>query len=199
MLSFLEPVRTRFGGLVADMSPRDRSLFLGLVVCAYLGVLGVAAWGGKAVLSDVQSRITTKQAALVRLEDMESEYVANSAKVEDIEDTLRKNAKQEFAAYAEKSAQKHGLTTNLKAVREKGASTQGNLEEKTFTVELEKVTLAQLVDFLYEVEANGYPLKIRSSRIKASGAPGARLLTATFEVSAYKLTDDAETTEGGEK
>lgn len=196
-MTLLEPLRTRFGGLVADMSPRDRNLFLGLVLCLYVGVLGVAAWGGKALLSDAQSRITTKQAALTRLLDMEGDYEANVAKVAEIEDTLRKNATQDFPSFVEKSAAKHSLSTNLKAVREKGASTEGNLQEKSFTVELDKVSLGQLTDFLFELETNGYPLRIRTMRVKTTGAPGQRLLNPTFEVSAYKLDESAAATEGG--
>ncbi len=188
-LTIFEPVRSRFSALVADMSPRDRSLFLGLVIAAYLGALGVAAWGGKSLLSDVQSRIATKQTALTRLEAMQAEYAQNSAKVAEIEETLRTNANQDLPSYVEKAAQKVGVGTNLKAVREKGVATQGNLEEKSYTVEIDKVTLTQMTDFLFEIETNGFPMRIRTSRVKTSGAAGARLLSATFEISAYRLTD----------
>lgn len=187
--TMFEPVRSRFSALVADMSPRDRSLFLGLVIAAYLGALGVTAWGGKSLLSDVQSRISTKQTALTRLESMQSEYAANSARVVEIEDTLRTNANQDLASYVEKAAQKVGVGTNLKAVREKGVSTQGNLEEKSYTVDIDKVTLTQLTDFLFEIETNGFPMRIRTSRVKTSGAAGARLLSATFEISAFRLDE----------
>lgn len=188
-LTFFVPVRTRFAGLVADMSPRDRNLFLGLIVSAGLAVLGGAAWGGKSLLADLNSRIATKQAALAQLEEMEAEYAANAAKVVEIEATLRQNANQDLPSYVEKAAAKHGLTSNLKAVREKGVSNQGTLEVKSYTVELDKVSLGQLTDFLFEVETNGFPMRIRSSRMKASGAAGTRVLSATFEANAYSLNE----------
>lgn len=196
-MTFLDPLRSRFGGLVADMSPRDRNLFLGLVLCVYLGALGAAAWGGKSFLADAQSRITAKQAAVTRLEAMETEYVANVAKVTEIEDTLRKNATQDFPSFAEKAAAKHSLGTNLKAVREKGATTEANLQVKTYTVELDRVSLAQLTDFLFELETTGYPLRIQTMRVKTNGPPGQRLLSPTFEVAAYKLDESGETAAGG--
>lgn len=199
-MNFLEPVRQRFHGLVADMSPRDRNLFLGLVISAYVGILLVAGWGGKGLLDDLQSRIATRQSALTRMEELESTYVANEGKVKEIEDTLRKNASSDLPSYVEQAAQKYGLTGNLKAVREKGTSSQENLEEKQYTVDLDKVTLGQLTDFLFEVETNGFPMRIRTSRIKATGAPGTRLLTVTFEVSAFRLTDAAaDAAAGGAK
>ena len=60
---------------------------------------------------------------------------------------------------------------------------------KSYTVELDKVSLGQLTDFLFEVETNGFPMRIRSSRMKASGAAGTRVLSATFEANAYSLNE----------
>ena len=91
----------------------------------------------------------------------------------------------------EKASQKVGIVDNLKGVREKSARTEGNLEEKTFNVDLDKVSLGQLTSFLYEVEATGYPLQIRSTRVKASGQPGSRVLTVAMEISAVQLVEDA--------
>ncbi len=196
MLSFMEPLRGRFGSLVGDMSPRDRTLFLGLILFAYLGALSLAGWAGSGLLGDLQSRIATKSDALSRLEAIEGEFVANTAKVTEIEATLRTTATQDLASFVEKAAQTHDLTANLKAVREKGVTTTGNLVETSYAVELEKVTLVQLTAFLGEIEGGAYPLKVRTARLKTNGAPGTRLLTASFEVAAYKL-DESATAAGG--
>lgn len=200
-MNLMEPLRQRFSGLVADMSPRDRNLFLGLVVSAYIGVLLLAGWAGKGLLDDLQSRISTRQSALTRIEALESGYVENEAKVKEIEEILRKNATEELPSYLEKAAAKHGLTGNLKAVREKGTDTEANLQEKQYTVDLDKVSVAQLTDFLFEVETNGFPMRIRTSRVKATGAPGTRLLTVAFEVSSYRLVDEGagNVSDGGAK
>lgn len=196
MLSFMEPLRGRFGSLVGEMSARDRTLFLGLVLFVYLAALGLAGWAGSGLLGDLQSRIAIKADALSRLETIEGEFVANTAKVTEIEATLRTTASQDLASFIEKAAQLHNLTPNLKAVREKGVSTTGNLVETSYGVELDKVTLSQLTSFLAEVEGGTYPLKIRTARLKTNGAPGTRLLTASFEVAAYKL-DESATAAGG--
>ena len=198
MLSFMEPLRGRFGSLVGEMSPRDRTLFLGLILFVYLVALGLAGWAGSGLLGDLQSRIATKSDALSRLEVIEGEFVANTAKVTEIEATLRTTASQDLASFVEKAAQQHNLTGNLKGVREKGVSTTGNLVETSYAVELEKVTLEQLTQFLGEIEGGTYPLKIRTARLKTNGAPGTRLLTASFEVAAYKLDETAPVAGGAE-
>lgn len=195
----LEPVKTRFGALVADMSPRDRRMFLGLIVAAYVGALGFSLWLGGSLVADARSRVDARETALGRLRLLEAQYVADAAQVEEIENILRQNANQDFQAYVEKAAQKTGVTQNLRAVREKGMTQEGTLQVKTYAVDIDKVSLQQLTDFLYEVEAGGYPLRIDQSRIKTSGSAGTRLMNASLEVSAYRLEEEAPVApQGGE-
>ncbi len=198
-VKIIEPVKTRFGALVADMSPRDRKMFLGLIVALYVGVLGFALWLGGSLVSDARSRVDARESVLGRLRVLEAQYLADAAEVAAIEDILRKNADQDFQAYVEKAAEKTGVTQNLRAVREKGMTQEGTLQVKTYAVDVDKVTLQQLTDFLYEVEAGGYPLRIDQSRIKTSGTAGSKLMNAAFEVSAYRLEEGAAAApQGGE-
>lgn len=190
-IKLFEPVRTRFGAMVAEMSPRDRTLFLGLLVVGYAGALGMTLWLTGAAVSDARSRVSAREVALGRLGVLEAQYLDNAATVEQIENLLRENANQDFQAYVERAAQKSGTSGNLKAVREKGMTQDGTLQVKTFNVEVDKVSLQQLTDFLYEVEAGGFPLRINSSRIKASGQPGSKVVTATLEIHAYRLEETA--------
>ena len=188
-VKLLEPVKLRFGAMVADMSPRDRKLFMGLVVAAYAGALGFVLWFGGSLVSDARSRVDIRDTALSRLRLLETQYMADAARVEEIEGILRESANQDFQSYVEKAAAKTGVTQNLKAVREKGMTQEGTLQVKTYSVEIDKVTLQQLTDFLYEVEAGGFPLRIEQSRFKASGTAGAKLMNASFEVNAYRLEE----------
>ncbi len=197
MSTFLEPARARFNGLVSDMSPRDRALFLGLTLCLYGGLLAGALWLGGSILGDLRSRISLREEATQRLEAMEAELANNSAKAAEIEALLRANADQDLPSFVEKAALKLGLGTNLKAVRAKGTTTTGNIEDKAFSIELDKLSLGQLTDLLFELETTGYPLRIRSTRLKTVGPPGARLLSGTLEVSRFRLEEaTTSTTEG---
>jgi hypothetical protein len=116
--------------------------------------------------------------------------------VAEIEEVLRQNESQDLPSFVEKAALKLGLGANLKAVKAKGTTTTGNIEEKAFTIEIDKVTVTQLTDLLFEMETTGYPLRIRSTRLKTSGPPGSRLLSGTLEVSRFKLDESGTTTEG---
>lgn len=185
------PVRVRFGEVVGNMSPRDRTLLVGLVVVALVFVVGGAGWLAKGYLADLRSRVADRETTLSQVSGMGAEYESAAKDIARIEDELRKHSGQDLSSFMEKASQKIGIVDNLKGVREKSARAEGNLEEKVYSVDLDKVTLSQLTSFLYEVEATGYPLQVRSTRVKASGQPGSRVLTVAMEISAFHLVEDA--------
>lgn len=76
-------------------------------------------------------------------------------------------------------------------MREKGTTTEGTLEDKTYGVELSKLSLQQLVEFLHEVETSRYPLKIRNAKVKTQTLAGQKVLNVTLEVSAFRLVEAA--------
>lgn len=189
--ALFEPVRSRFNALVAEMSPRDRALFVGLVLGAYFAAFFTAFWLATGILGDLRSRAALREDALARLTTLEAGYEANAGQVREIEATLRANASQDLPSFIEKAAGKAGVTDKLKGVREKAVDTEGNLEIKVYSIELDKVSLAETVDFLHETETGGYPLRIRTGRFKTTGAAGSRLLSVSLEAAAYRLTDEA--------
>lgn len=186
----LGPVRTRFNDLVGNMSPRDRKLFGGLVVAMLLFVVGGMGWVAKGFLADLRARVDEHERSLAMIEGLADDYRKDSDDIGKIEEQLRKSGNQELSSFVEKAAGKIGIGENLKGVRERTAKTEGNLEEKSYNVDLDKVSLEQLTNFLYEIEATGYPLRIRSTRVRASGPPGSRVLTVTLELSAFRLVEE---------
>ena len=191
MSRFVETVRGRFGDLVASMTPRDRKLFVGLVVSVYVALVGAAFWFGRAQLRDLQARVTDREDTLTLVKLLAADEAEGRGQVKTIEDELRRNSTQDLPSFMEKAAQKTGISAQLQGVREKGTSTEGTLEEKTYGVELAKLTLQQLVEFLHEVETARYPLKIRSTKVKSQTFGGQKVLNVTLEVSAFRLVEAA--------
>ncbi len=191
MSRIIETLRGRFGDMVASMTPRDRKLFVGLVVFVYATVVGGALWAGRGALADLQSRVDAQEETLTLVKVLAADQAEGAADVKVIEDELRKNATQDLPSFMEKSAQNVGISAQLAGVREKGTSTTGTLEDKTYGVELSKLTLQQLVEFLHEVETSRYPLKIRNTKVKSQTLAGQKLLNVTLEVSAFRLVEAA--------
>lgn len=199
-LMTLDPVRERFAEAVASMSARDRKLLAGLAVFGVLAVLGGTWWLGSGLVADARSRVSDREDALDQLTTMASQQADAVEQVENIEAELRKHASQDLPSFMEKSAQKTNLATNLSGVREKEVRTEGNLEEKVYGVELAKVSLQQLVEFLHEIETSGYPLRVRSTKTKTVTVAGAKVLNVSMEVSAFRLVEvEAEPAPAEEK
>ena len=72
----------------------------------------------------------------------------------------------------------------------------GILEQKNYNVDLKKVTLDQLLNFLYETEATGYPLRIQNANIQTVRVSGEKKLTMRMEVAAYRLSEEERGEEG---
>ncbi len=189
--SLLQPVKARFGELVATMSDRDRKLFIALVIFGVTVVLLGGWWAGGRYLNDLNSRISDRESTLGLLNGIAAEQESAAGQLVKIEEQLRKNEGMELSAFLEKTAQHVGMQASLKGVRNKSTTTEGTLEEKLYTVELERVPVQQLSDFLYEMESSGYPLKVRSTRMKTLTAAGLKVLNVSMEVSAFRLVEDA--------
>ncbi len=185
-------LKERFGQLVATMSPRDRYLFMGLVLMVYGSVLGGFWYVGHHALANLHSRIDDEEQAYATLSGLASDQASASADIDRIEAELKKNSGTDLSSFVEKAAQKVGIASSLQ-VRDRETSADGNLQSKTFSVELTKITLQQVKDFLFELESTGYPLKITGARFKSTTLAGAKVLNVSLDVTAYTLLDAAAT------
>ena len=188
-ITVVEPMRERFAELVATMSPRDRALFMGLVVFVLLALFGGVWWLGRSILADVGSRVDQREETLALLNGLAEGQSTAATQVAEIEAELRKSNGQDLPSFIEKAADTTGIASNLQAVREKQIITEGSLEEKTYSVELTKLLLPQLVDFLHAIETGDYPLRVRSMKTKTVTTAGVKMLTVSMEISAFRLID----------
>ena len=190
-IATMNPLRERFNGVVASLSERDRRLLMGLIAFVMIAALGFGWWTARGLLGDARGRVADREETLALVKDLGNAQGTAAAQVKSIEEELRKNAGQDLPAFMEKTAAKVGISTSLAAVREKEAHTEGTLEEKIYSVELSKMNVQQLTDFLYEAETGGYPLRIRSMKTKTVTAQGVKMLNVSLEVSAFRLVEDA--------
>ena len=184
-------IRGRFEEAVGTLSARDRRLLGGMAVLVTMFMLGGGGWLASGRLSDIHMRIGEKEHTLMLLKSMKGDQESAAAQVERIEEALRQNAGRDLSAFVEQSAQNAGMAGNLQSVREKGATTDGNLEEKTYQAEISKVSLQQLNDFLHALETGGYPLRVQNLKVRTATSAGQKVLNATLEISAYRLIEEA--------
>ncbi len=193
-LQALQPLRARLRNFTEGMSPRDRLLFMGTVVVLSLGflVFGTVFMLGR--LDSLRELVEIRQGQLAQVEEMRTAYTEGQTRLEELEKRLGAYKGTTLSAFLEQSAGKVQIQDNLKQVKERSAAVHGNLEEKLFSVELSRLTLEQVVSFLYEVETSGYPLIIRTAKFRTVYVSGQKLLKLNMDISSFRLLEEDEVT-----
>jgi hypothetical protein len=174
--------------LLADMTPRDRSLLLGLTFALLLGIVGGASYVMKHSLDTLQGRVMDRAKDVQFVYDTAQQYADAQANLQVLEADLAKTSGVDLSAFLEQAAQKASIDSP-DSVREKSTTQEGNLEEKLYSVTLVDISQQQLAEFLYEAEAAGYPLKIRTMKVKTRMKKDEKLLQVNMDMSAFKIVE----------
>ena len=180
-------LQERLQDLLASMSPRDRMLFLGLVAAAILAVVGGSIYTMSSRLSALEGRIETRQENLQQVRLLNAEYSASKEKYDEIVAELRKNSSTDLSTFLEKSAEKAQIKEKLDAVKEKTTSSTDVLEEKLYAVSLSQLEQEELANFLYEIETAGFPMQIKTLKIKNASRRGEKTLRVDMDIATYRL------------
>jgi type II secretory pathway component PulM len=189
-------LQDRLQDAVADMNPRDRNLLGGLVVFAFIVVLGGGYWWMDSTLSGIKSRLSDREDQLRMVQLLASDHLEGKTKAEEIRSTLERYQSQDFSSFMEQAAQKVGVSDKLSSVRRKSESTNNQLQELVYSVKLSDLQQDELVSMLYEVEASGYPVNVRSFKAKTRSRKGEKSINVDMEVATYKVLAAAEEEEG---
>lgn len=186
----------RLQDLLTGLSPRDRTLLLGMIGAGLLAVLVGGAWALSSSLRSQRDRLQERQTQLTQVQALTAEHAASKAKIEEIEQKIRDHADTDLQAFLEQAGRNAGISDRINAVREKSSSVQGNLEDKVYSVSLSKLTLGEYSSFLYEMESAGYPLKVRSTKVKRRVKGEEVTLDVDMDISSFTITDDDGSKEG---
>ncbi|MFT5681913.1 MAG: type II secretory pathway component PulM [Myxococcota bacterium] len=185
-------IQERVQDLLASMSSRDRTMFIGLVIGAGVLVIGGSAYMMNRSLTDLDSRIDSQEHTLRIMQAMADDYEESSEKSAQIEAELASNTNTDLSAFLEKSAKTTGISDRLDAVKEKSTSSDGVLQEKLYAVSLSSLELTELSEFLYEIETAGFPLKILTMKVKTRSKKGEKTLSVDLDIAAYTLLETEE-------
>ncbi len=186
----LAPLFERLEAILEGMSPRDRKLLLGLALAVVLVVYGGLGWLVTRHLEALDEDIEARAATLAFIEEEGAGYDDNRRQAEQIEQQLRDQAGKSLSSYLERAADSAEIKDKLDRVDEKSLVAVGDLETQRVEVSLSKVTLEQLANFLYEVEAGDFPLRIQSTNVRVKRSRDGRLLRVKFDVDAFRLLEE---------
>ena len=185
----IEEILDRIQDLLADMTPRDRQLLLGLTIALLVAIVAGSSYAMKKSLDTLELRVKERASDVQYVYTTAQEYADAQANLQVLEADLQKTSSVDLSAFLEQAAQKASIDSP-DSVREKSSTTEGNLEEKQFTVTLNDISLQQLSEFLYEAEASGYPLKIRTTKVKTKTKKDEKLLQVNMDISAFRAVQE---------
>jgi general secretion pathway protein M len=114
----------------------------------------------------VRSAITAGEKALRELSVLGAEYGVLRARSEKIKRLTERRAPGfSLFSYLEKQADQAAVKTNIRSINPFKSSSTGVYEETAVEMKLDKVTMKQLVDFLYLVESPEDMVRIRKASI----------------------------------
>jgi type II secretory pathway component PulM len=168
--------------LLETLSPRDRRLFVGLVVFG-TGVLLLGFWWVlHGMLASEASRVREAKEHLSRMLDLQTEYNAATARFDAQRDRLAESTSKPVSAFIEELATEHGLNQQLSAVRQQQTEEIGDVAQTRYTVELKKAMQEPLYRFLYALETSGYPARVEQATFKTTPVKGEKLMDLTLEL-----------------
>ena len=188
----LAPFSARFEAFLVGLTPRDRKLFFGLSTSALVALLSGIWWGMNSTLESMEAEVDSTHLMLSEVRVLGVEYTQAQARAQELETKLLSYSGTDLSAFLEKAASSAQIRGNLDSVRETSVSEQGILENKNYSVTVKKAGLDQIINFLYEVEGAGYPLRIQSANFKTVRAGGEKYITLKMDVASYRLLEGEE-------
>ena len=183
------PLEARLEAVLSGMKPRDRMLFGAVVGVIVLLLVMAVGFGMRSSLNGLRGDLEAEKNRLTQVEAMARQYAQDAQRVEELEESLNEHRGKDLSAFLEQAASKAQAADSLKTVTPTATTTVGGLEQKNYTASLKKVTLEQALEFLYEAEASGYPLKIESASIKVERG-ASKLLSLNLEIATFALIEE---------
>jgi len=180
-------VQDRVQDALADMKPRDRSMFIGLVLFAMVGVVAGSIWWMRSSIADLESRVADRQDTLRRIEILAADNAAAEEEFDALSKRLASHAGVDVSSFLEKAAEKVQIREKLDSVRKTTETDDGIVIESVYTVKISRVDQQELAKFLAEAEGQDMPLRIRSFKVRLRKRKGETALDVDMDISAFKV------------
>ena len=183
-------IKEKLRDSLASMNPRDRSLLIGVsIFLTLLGFIGSSIFI-LGTLKGLKEEITQTQSNISELKQAQESLNDATKRVQELEVKIENYKTTDLSAFLSKSAQNAGIKEKvIDRVREKSSVNQGDLIQKSYSVPLKELTLAQFSDFLFEIETADYPFEIQNCSIRTRKRKDEQKLRVELDILAYQLSN----------
>jgi general secretion pathway protein M len=138
--------------------------------------------------ADLDRQLVTARRQLGELRTMQQEYQRQKSVVASINSQLKKQPNFAIFSHLEELAGQTGIRNKIVHMKPTVSAPNDVYNEESVEVKMEGVTLAQLVQYLHQVENSPQLLKIKRLEMKPR-FDNRQILTAIFRVSAFTLKE----------
>jgi len=171
------------------MTPREQTVSL-IAACAILLLIIVLPVSvGSSKISKLQKSIEDSNAQLKSVTREIDELNKAKAELAQVETTLAGGFDASISTTLESLAGKAAIKDRIDSLKEKPAAPSDLFDEASVDVRLRKVSLSQLVDYLYSIEQNPERLlKLKRLEVKPR-FDNKKEFDVSFQVSTYRLLE----------
>ena len=176
---------------LADMKPRDRALFIGLVLFVMITVAGGSVWWMRSSVNSLETKVADRTDTLRRIQILAEDHAEAQAEFDALAARLAAQADVDVSSFMEKAADKVQIRDKLDSVRKTTETDDGIVQEALYAMKLSNVSQQDVANFLAEVEGSDMPLRIRSFKSRKRKRKGEITLQVDMDISGYKVVADA--------
>ena len=168
------------------LTRREYKMFIGLV--AFVVVWSFFALAVKPAVGRTETLkriIPQKQKTLDSLEAASKQYLAIQSQLAGLRHNTDTQDRFELLTFLESATRKLGLAQKVTTMKQNLSLTGSGYRESTVDVELENVTLQQLVEFIIKIKSSDHVLQIKSLYTRKGNADS-DLLDSVIQISTLK-------------
>jgi general secretion pathway protein M len=141
-------------------------------------------------ISKLEKDISTSREQINDVAREIGDYNSEKSRLNAVESQLRSGFDTSISTTIESLASQSGIKENVESLKEKPLAPSDIFDEASVDVKIARITLEQLVDFLYKVEGEkGRVLRVKQLQTKPR-YDNRKLLDASFQVSTFKLSGE---------
>jgi hypothetical protein len=177
------------------LSRREKFMVSGLAICfvVFVGVL-VSMWVSSS-LGGLERRVTDRSRKLQEMVDMRSQFEEAKEARKQSEQRIKKARDIQLMGTLENLATRLGIDTNDMKMNPRSTTSnpESSVEEKRVEVEIPRITIDRLVDFLAQLERKSESIAVRKLHVRKNFKDPSHL-DVRFTVSKFQVKEEKNAT-----
>ena len=158
----------KISSLWNTLSRRDRRLMVVLVVGLTLFVGFFVVTGIRSRVRSLSTSVQSKQRDLNTINSMIADLEESRSRIEELEARLEGYGDFSVSGFLESTGDELKIADNIKGINDQGMTEGAFFAEHRYEVVLKKVTLEQLVNYMYKIQSAPQPLRIDRVVVRAN-------------------------------